>query len=123
MRTSRSRCSFVISASTNFTILVLSATHSGELHRLWKKGRRTGEEWSRVYYRCRGSAATGHPGCRRGVREDDLLAWGGALMAFLEGRNDQREAVAEALAAAADSPPYCSPDAASRIDAQLERVG
>ena len=103
---------------------LMRCDHCGErlqVDRQWKRRRRTGDVWSLVYYRCRGVG--GHGGCAHGTREEGLLEWGRELMAFLESRSDQREAVAEALAAAADTPPYRSPDAVTRIDAQLQRVG
>jgi site-specific DNA recombinase len=94
-----------------------------QAHRLWKRRARTSHTWSHTYYRCRGAAASGHPDCGRGVRDDRMVAWGRELMEFLESRSDQREAVADALAAAADQPPYRSPAAVDHIDAQLLRVG
>jgi DNA invertase Pin-like site-specific DNA recombinase len=94
-----------------------------QAHRLWKRRARTQHTWSLTYYRCRGAAVSGHADCGRGVRDDRVVAWGRELMEFLESRSDQREAVAEALAAAADAPPYRSPAAADHIDAQLARVG
>jgi hypothetical protein len=58
-----------------------------------------------------------------GVREEGLISWGRALMAFLESRSDQRDEVAAALEAAVDSPPYRSDSARVSIEAQLARVG
>ena len=90
-----------------------------QVDRQWKKRKRTGEIWSLVYYRCRGT--DGH--VTHGIREERLLTWGRELMVFLESRSDQRDAVAEALASAADQPPYRSTSAVDHIDAQLARVG
>ena len=90
-----------------------------QVDRQWKRRKRTGEIWSLVYYRCRG--ASDHT--THGIREEGLIAWGRELMAFLESRSDQREEVAAALAAAADSPPYRSDSARESIEAQLARVG
>jgi DNA invertase Pin-like site-specific DNA recombinase len=94
-----------------------------QTHRLLKRRRQSGAIWSRTYYRCRGAKVTGQLGCRHGSREDDLLVWARELMAFLESRNDQREAVARELAAAAAVPPIRSDDAVERVVAQLARVG
>ena len=75
---------------------------------------------SRAYYNCR-SNDQAEP-CRRGVREDALLAWAERLLAVLD--QYRPESVARAVAnSLANRRPQAAPDALQQIDSSLERLG
>lgn len=73
-------------------------------------------------YRCRSTGAS--IGCGQGVREDRVLPWGRAVMAWLEGAAD-RAAVREAVEAELRDEPISGrpADALDQIDGTLERIG
>lgn len=76
---------------------------------------------SGAYYRCRSTGA--EIGCGQSVREDRLIPWGRALMAWLEAAADRsamRQAVEDDLGRTEIARPA---DALAQIDGNLERIG